>query len=125
MKEFLIVFIVLLLVFIPNILFKNYLQTTGDELIKILNNMNDDISNGRNINEEKSSSLRECFREKEKGWILIIDHDILDEIENGIEECISSYDEEDKMEFTSSYGKLKNAIEDLTKREEVSLRNIL
>ena len=65
------------------------------------------------ITKEKSKELENLFLEKEKKWILIVDHEILDEIENAIEECIAFYNAEDDMEFESSSNKLKNAIESL------------
>ena len=124
MKEFFIIIISLLLVIVPNIIFKNYLEKSGDELINILEEMDSDLEN-KIFDEKKLDELKESFLEKEGKWILIVDHDILDEIENGVEECLAFYDAEDKMEFNSSFGKLKNYIEDLTRREEFSVRNIL
>lgn len=125
MKEFIILIVVLLLTFVPNVLFKNYLDKTGTELISILESMNQDIQNEKKADFEKSNLLQETFLEKEKYWILIVDHEILDEVENSIEECVAFYNAEDKMEYESSFGKLRNHIEDLTKREETTLRNIL
>ena len=125
MKEIIIIIVVLLLVFIPNLLFENYLEKSGTELIDILESMNYDVENGLPIDEKKSEKLKQTFLEKEKSWILIVDHEILDEVENSLEECIAFYNAEDKMEYESSFGKLKNHIEDLTKREETTLRNIL
>lgn len=125
MKEFIIIIVVLLLVFVPNILFKNYLAKSGTELISILESMNQDIQNDVKADLEKSKLLQETFWEKENYWILIVDHEILDEVENSLQECIAFYNAEDKMEYESSFGKLKNHIEDLTKREETTLRNIL
>lgn len=125
MKECIIIIVVLLLIFVPNIFFKNYLEKSGGELLSILENMNQDIQNDEKADFEKSKLLKDTFLEKEKYWILIVDHEILDEVENSLEECIAFYNAEDKMEYESSFGKLRNHIEDLTKREETTLRNIL
>lgn len=125
MKEILIIIAVLLLVFIPNIIFKNFLDKSGSELIDILESMNQDIQNEQEADKQKSEKLKQTFLEKEEKWILIVDHEILDEVENSLQECIAFYNAEDKMEYESSFGKLKNHIEDLTKREETTLRNIL
>lgn len=125
MKEILIIIAVLLLVFIPNIIFKNFLDQSGSELIDILESMNQDIQNEQEADKQKSEKLKQTFLEKEEKWILIVDHEILDEVENSLQECIAFYNAEDKMEYESSFGKLKNHIEDLTKREETTLRNIL
>lgn len=125
MKEALIIIIVLLIIFVPNFLFKNYLKDTGKDLLDILESMNDDIANERDIDKGKSEALKNVFSEKEGKWIMIVDHEILDEIEDGVEECVSYYNENEKMDFNSSFGKLKSHIEDLYKREEISLVNIL
>ena len=125
MKEFIIIIVVLLLTFVPNIYFKNYLEESGNEILAILESMEEDVQNKNDIDKAKSKALKETFLAKEKYWILIVDHEILDEVENSIEECIAFYNAEDKMEYDSSFGKLRNHIEDLTRREETSLLNIL
>lgn len=125
MKEIMIIIVVLLLIFIPNMFFKNYLKDSGNEIIEVLESMDKDIQNDYEIDEKKSEKLKQTFLDKEKMWILIVDHEILDEVENGIEECIAFYNAGDKMEYDSSYGKLRNHIEDLNKREETTLLNIL
>lgn len=125
MKETLIIIIVLLIIFVPNFLFKNYLKDTGKDLLDILESMNDDIANEKDIDKGKSEALKNAFSEKEGKWIMIVDHEILDEIEDGVEECVSYYNENEKTDFNSSFGKLKSHIEDLYKREEISLVNIL
>lgn len=125
MKEGIIIITVLIMTFVPNFFFKKYLETTGNEILELLQTMEKDIENGNGVNEETAKKLQENFLDKEKKWILFVDHEILDEIENAVEECIAFYNAEDDMEFESSSNKLKNSIEDLVKREEVSLTNIL
>ena len=125
MKEAIIIICVLVIVFVPNILFKNYLKDSGKELIKILEDLENDVKNGNTENAENAKKLKDKFLEKEKKWILIVDHDILDEIEDGIAECIAYYNDEEKTEFISAYNKLKEHIKDLKKREEISLANIM
>lgn len=125
MKETIIICVSLALVFVPSCIFKNYLEKTGKDVLQILESMNDDIKNEANPDEEKSKVLEKVYLEKEKKWILIVDHDILDEIEDGIAECIAYYNDEEKTEFISAYNKLKEHIKDLKKREEISLANIM
>ena len=125
MKETIIICVALALVFVPSFIFKNYLEKTGKDVLQILESMNDDIKNEANPDEEKSKVLEKVYLEKEKKWILIVDHDILDEIEDGIAECIAYYNDEEKTEFISAYNKLKEHIKDLKKREEISLANIM
>ena len=50
---------------------------------------------------------------------------MLDEIENGIEECVAYYHVDFRHEFQASARKVIDAIEDLAKREEISFANIL
>ena len=125
MKETIIICVSLALVFVPSFIFKNYLEKTGKDVLQILESMNDDIKNEAKPDEEKSKVLEKVYLEKEKKWILIVDHDILDEIEDGIAECIAYYNDEEKTEFISAYNKLKEHIKDLKKREEISLANIM
>ena len=123
--KLIIICVFLALVFVPSFIFKNYLEKTGKDVLQILESMNDDIKNEANPDEEKSKVLEKVYLEKEKKWILIVDHDILDEIEDGIAECIAYYNDEEKTEFISAYNKLKEHIKDLKKREEISLANIM
>ena len=95
MKETIIICVSLALVFVPSFIFKNYLEKTGKDVLQILESMNDDIKNEANPDEEKSKVLEKVYLEKEKKWILIVDHDILDEIEDGIAECIAYYNDEE------------------------------
>lgn len=124
MKEAVIIIVSLALVFIPNFILKNFLDRTGKDVLNILETMKEDIKNDMMPNEEKSKVLKETFLEKEKSWIMIVHHEILDEIEDGIEECIFYYNYSEKAEFLSACGRLKNHIEDLKKREEISVVNI-
>ena len=125
MKEAIIIVLVLVFTFVPNVIFKNFLDKSGKEIIEILDDMNNDFLYNKEFDSKKAEKLKKEFLDKENKWIMIVDHEILDEIEGEIEYCIVSYNEEDKMEFGASYSKVKNHIQDLEKREEVSLENIL
>ena len=46
MKEGIIIVVVLVMTFVPNIFFKKYLETTGNEILEILQTMDEDIENG-------------------------------------------------------------------------------
>ena len=61
------------------------------------------ISVNRSIHDEnaKSEALKNAFLEKEGKWIMIVDHEIFDEIEDGVEECVSYYNENDMFTISS------------------------
>lgn len=124
-KEIIIMITVLVLIFVPNVLFRNYLKNTGQELIEILKEMNDDITNLEEPNNELSQKLKDEFLKKEKQWILIVDHDLLDEVEMNVKDSISYYEKKEEASFLASYQKAIDCIEDLYKREELSFANIL
>lgn len=125
MKEIIILISVLVLVFVPNIAFKKYLHSSGNELIKIVDELREKVENEDNINEDEVNALKKAFLEKEKIWILIVDHDMLDEIEYEVEDCTAQYSIENKRDFISAASRLHDKIEDLSKREEITLGNIL
>jgi len=125
MKEVFILIIVLMLVFIPNVLFKNYLYTSGNELIAIAEELKENVTHDKELNAQDALKLKEEFYDKEKIWILIVDHDMLDEIEYEVEDCVALYSEENKREFLSAANRLTDEVEDLAKREEISFANIL
>lgn len=124
-KEIIIMITVLLLIFVPNLLFKSYLQNTGKELINILDKMDEDIKKSEEPNNTLAEKLKNEFLKKETKWILIVDHDLLDEVEINIKDCISYYEKREETEFSASYQKAIDCIEDLAKREEISFANIL
>lgn len=125
MKEVWILVIILLLIFLPNYYFKNYLKHSGEELISVVKHLDNNLKNIETVDNEEANELKQEFWKKEKIWILIVDHDMLDEIENSVEDCVAYYDTNYKNEFHSSALKLIDAIEDLSKREEISFANIL
>ena len=49
MKEFIIVVVSLMLVFVPNKLFENYLKDTGNDLISVLEDMDNDLENPKEL----------------------------------------------------------------------------
>lgn len=124
MKEIIILIVVLMLVFIPNFSFKHYLERSGKEMIDIVKELEKNIENG-NVIESDSEKLRNAYLDKEKVWILLVDHDMLDEIEYKVEDCVSHYTLDNKEDFLSTAHQLCDGIEDLTKREEISWGNIL
>lgn len=125
MKEIVILIMVLMLVFIPNTLFKSYLKKSGNEIINIINELKSKLEEGVEVNTKDAKRLKEEFLTKEKIWILIVDHDMLDEIEYEIESCVAMYSKENMRDFMSSANRLSDEIEDLAKREEISFANIL
>ena len=124
LKEYIILITVLMLVFIPNVSFNHYLEKSGKEVINIAKELEMNLEKG-NVNKSDADRLKESFLEKEKIWILLVDHDMLDEIEYKVEDCVAHYSIEDKAEFISSAYQLYDEIEDLSKREEISFGNIL
>lgn len=125
MKEIIILIVVLMLVFIPNVIFRNYLHSSGKELIRIIDELKYKIENENDVNEDDAKALKEAFLEKEKVWILIVDHDMLDEIEYEVEDCTAQYSIENKRDFISAAARLYDKIDDLYKREKITLGNIL
>ena len=50
---------------------------------------------------------------------------MLDEIEYQVEDCVAYYNYETRREFISASNRLIDEIDDLSRREEISLANIL
>lgn len=124
MKEAIIIISVLVLVFVPGFLFTIFLDNTGSELLDILEDMKKDFEASGEIFIEKSKKLNECFLKNECKWIMVVDHEALDEIEDNLRECVGFYKEGNQTEFEIAAEKLKGHIEDLKKREDISIGNI-
>ena len=115
MKEIIILVVVLILVFVPNTFFKIYLRNSGEDLISLAKSLQNNIEKENSLIKEDAYKLKKEFYIKEKTWILIVDHDMLDEIEYEMEECVALYDLETKNEFISASNRLIDSIEDLSK----------
>ena len=124
MKEYIILIMVLVLIFVPNYFIRNYLKSSGDEIVVYIKNMQESLENNKEIGKNYAYGLKQMFLEKEKIWIILVDHDMLDEIENDIEECVAFFSIDEVADFNASSLKAIDAIEDLSKREELSLANI-
>lgn len=124
MKEMIILISILILVFVPSIFLGNFLENSGEEIAMILDDMDKDFASDKSIDKSKSERLEKAFCEKESKWLMVLDHEALDELEATIEECIAYYNGDDEVEFSMAYGKAKHYLEDFAKREKISIINL-
>ncbi len=125
MRDIIVIFVIIILVFGGTFILHSYIETSGDELVTILDEMSGDIdssqSNEKQVNIDK---INKKWDEVQKVWISIEYHNLINDMEDLVIECCNYYLETEKNDFNISYAKLKRMIEDLKYREEISMVNI-
>lgn len=126
MKDLIVIFVVLGVVFGGNFFENIYLERTTKELIEIVNEMEkgiDTASEDEKIILEKK--LWDKWEQCEKPWIAFLYHKEINNVEDILIECYTFYLEGDRTHFLLNVRKLNRNLEDLKNREVISLVNVL
>jgi hypothetical protein len=126
MKDFIVIVITVVLVFVGGIIAKKYFEKSGNEIVEII----EEMSKGLEIDTEEHKQnmiekLKKEWDKKQSIWITIQYHTNINEMEDIVIECCNYYKTSNREEFDISCEKLKRNIEDLKYREEITLVNIL
>lgn len=128
MKEILIIVISLLLVIVGSNISQAYLNKTGNELTKNLEELREEIRKAQSSEENNSNVLARdiCSRWEEihEKWSIIIAHNELDSIELSLVEMKTCIEEE---EYTKSIEKLEKSVfllNNIKDKEKLDLKNI-
>lgn len=123
MRDIIVVLVILGLIIGGSIWTHNYYETTMNEFDEKLNNLVESIDNQTN-KEEKIKEIEEYWKGKEDVLIIFQEHDAIDEIETHLYECFHYYRINEKDHFDLSKAGLMKEIEDLVKREHLTLVNL-
>jgi ribonucleotide reductase beta subunit family protein with ferritin-like domain len=125
MKDFWIVFIILVIVFGGNYFIHGYIEETGKEFLEEVSGLVKSINSSDEIKKQIVGELLKTWENNEEKWIMIGYHQEINNIEDLLIECYNYYLQDKKEDFNISYQKLKRNIEDLRNRERITFTNIL
>lgn len=123
MRDAIVVFIILALIVGGSLWTHSYYEKTKSEFDEKLTNLEETISS--NIDKEKKiKELEEFWKSKEDILIIFQEHDAIDEIEDHLYECTHYYRINEKDHFDLAKASLIKCMEDLVKREHLTLVNL-
>ena len=100
-----------------------FYESTRNELDEKLESLAQTIDTEMN-KEDKIKEIEEFWKSKEDILIVFQDHDSIDDIENHLYECFHYYRINEKDHFDLSRSSLMKGMEDLVKREHLTLVNL-
>lgn len=101
----------------------NFYEDTKNEFDEKLNGLVQTIDSETN-KEKKIKEIEEYWKSKEDILIIFQEHDAIDDIEKSLYECFQYYRSNEKDHFEVSKANFIRGMEDLTKREKLTLVNI-
>ncbi len=125
MRDFIIVFTILCIIFGGNYFIHKYIDSSGMEFLKVVRDLESTMELANDEKKKKIEALLNLWEENEEKWIMIGYHQEINDIEDLVIECYIYYLQGDKDSFLVSYKQLERNIEDLKNREKITFTNIL
>lgn len=123
MKDIIVIFIILIFIIGGSIgtgkFYENTMNEFNEKLDSLISMIDIDINKELTIKE-----IEELWKEKENVLIVFQDHDSIDNIEEAIYECLHYYKANQIEYLKLSKEKVIRNIEDLVKREKLTLVNL-
>ena len=123
MRDIIIISVIVALMVACSVWTHGFYEDTMNEFDEKLNSLASTIDTASN-KEEKINEIEKTWNEKEKILIIFQDHDSIDDIEEKLYECFHYYRTNQKERMELSKEKMISNIEDLKKREELTVVNI-
>lgn len=129
MKEFITILVILILIFGGAYLTSKYLSTTTNELIKDIDDFQDEVFKAQETENreemiKQAKLIEEKWNELEQGWGIIVLHNELDNIKASICKLNSNAEYGEFADCLEETQKLKFFIAHIKEKEEFSLINI-
>lgn len=124
-KILLLCIIVLLLIIVPGIMIKSYLQNTTSLFSSQINNTQEYIKrdNWKEAN-HTITSLSQKWEKTEDSWALLINHHEMDNISSNLMQVSAYIESKDKSAALAYLASLKHYIDHIPEMETLSLKNI-
>lgn len=124
MRDLIIILVVLALIISGSYFTYKYYENIKNEFEEKLSKMSKEIEDD-NFNEKNISETENIWLSKEKALIIFQSHDLVGKIEENLYECFHYYRNMKKEDFELEKQKVISGLEDLIKRERLSIVNIL
>ena len=123
MRDIFIVGTILAIIIGGSIWSYKFFESTKNEFEEKLNNLVQTIYTETN-KEEKIKEIERFWEEKENILIIFQEHDAIDEIEKSLYECLHYYNINEKDHLELSKSNFIIGMDDLVKREKLTLVNV-
>ena len=125
MRDFIVVFIILCVIFGGNYIQNKYLEKTTNDLMNVINKMEENMTRSKEEKKIVVQELLDKWEAYEKPWIALQYHQNINQIEDILIECYTFYLEGDETHFLLNARKLNRNMDDMKNRERISLVNVL
>lgn len=125
MRDFIVVFVILSVVFGGNYIQNNYLDRTTRDMMDVINKMEENMKLPKEDKRKIVQELLDKWEDYEKPWIALQYHQNINQIEDIVIECYTFYLEGDETHFLLNARKLNRSMDDMKNRERISLVNVL
>ena len=124
MKDLIIVFVVLVLVFVPGHYTKKYLEDSGEKIVETLVKIKQDVEKETFENSNLVYELKDEWNKEQELWNVFSNHQNTDQIQREIEKLITNYESKERHEALINITEIKSIIEDAPKGEGIAIVNI-
>lgn len=124
MKDLIIVFVVLVLVFVPGHYTKKYLEDSGEKIVETLVKIKQDVEQEKFENSNLVYELKDEWNKEQELWNVFSNHQNTDQIQREIEKLITNYESKERHEALINITEIKSIIEDAPKGEGIAIVNI-
>lgn len=124
MKDWSVVIIILLLVFVPGYYSEIYLEKSGKEIVKMLENVENDVKHGNMEDLMKVKEIKEKWEKEQELWNILSNHQNTDDVQKNIEIMLANYQNKEADDVLANIAEIRFILEDVPKGEKIRLVNI-
>ena len=124
MRDLIIIILILGLIISGSYFTYKYYEDIKNEFDERLTEMSKELENN-SFDEQKITDLENIWLSKEGALIIFQSHDLVGDMEENLYECFHYYKNMKKEEFDLEKQKVISRLDDLIKRERLSIVNIL
>lgn len=123
MRDIFVIVTILIMIIGGSVWTHNFYENTKNEFKEKLNSLDQTIDLEQD-KEEKIKEIEEFWKSKEDILIIFQEHDAIDDIEASLYECFHYYRITEKDHFELSKANFIKGLDDLIKRENLTLVNL-
>lgn len=125
MRDFIVCISILILVFTASYFSEKYLVESGNNLVKRLNVIKNEIEEDSMDNMQELNLIKKEWDKMERNWNMLANHISTDNIELAFTRLLISYGENEKSECLVNIAEVIALIQDTPRSEKIDWENIL
>lgn len=124
MKDFSIIIVILILVFVPGYYAEKYLESSGERILKQVAELENEIKEGKLENVDKVERLKKDWETEQSIWNILSNHQNTDDVQKNIEILLTNYENKEDKEALVNLAEIRFILEDVPRGEKIRLVNI-